>query len=294
MDFSSQILQYVITGITVGSIYALMALGFNIIYSATDIINFAQGEFVMYGGMIMITLVHTRGLPLPVAFVATVAAVSIIGMLLEVVSTYQGRQVLLISRIMVTIGASILLKGLAMFIWGKDTFALRSFSGDVPFDLMGASVIPQVLWVVGVTAAVVTGMGLFFGFTFTGKAMRACAINPTAAGLVGIRIGRMYLLSYALSASLGAVGGIIVAPITMMEYGRGTLLAIKGFAAAVLGGLGSGIGAVAAGFIIGLVESFGAGLISSGYKDALALIILLAILVTRPQGLLGHSVDTRP
>ncbi len=289
-----QVLQYVFTGLTIGSIYALLALGFNIIYSATDIINFAQGEFVMLGGLTMISLVDKARLPLLPAFFLAVAAVTVVGILLERLAIRRVEGAPVMSMIIITIAASILLKGLAMFGWGKDTFALRSFSGDTPISVGGAVIIPQSLWVLGITLAVVTGLSFFFSFTITGKAMRACSVNRRAASLMGIRVRRMVMLSFAFSAALGAVGGIIITPISMMEYGRGTLMAVKGFAAAVLGGLGSGMGAVAAGFIIGLLESLGAGLISSGYKDAMALVVLILVLILRPQGLFGRKDLTRP
>ncbi len=293
MNFGSQILQYVFTGITVGSIYALLALGFNIIYTATDIINFAQGEFVMFGGLIVVSLVQA-GIPLLPAFILTVILVTLIGVLLELVAIRRLEGAPVMTMIIITIGASIFFKGVAMFGWGKDTFALRPFSGDEPIRVLGAVIIPQTLWVIGITLAVVVCLGAFFSYTITGKAMRACAINRRAAGLMGIPVRRMVLLSFALSAALGGVGGVIITPISMMDYGRGTLLVVKGFAAAVLGGLGSSIGAVAAGFIIGLLESLGAGLISSGYKDAIALTVLIIVLVLRPQGLFGRKESTRP
>jgi branched-chain amino acid transport system permease protein len=195
--------------------------------------------------------------------------------------------------IIITIGASILLKGVAMTVWGKDTFSLPSFSGDAPVSFMGAAVNPQSLWVLGITLAVVVALGLFFSWTLTGKAMRACANNRRAASLMGIKVRRMVMLSFALSAMLGGVAGVIITPISMMDYGRGTLLAVKGFAAAVLGGLGSGLGAVIAGFLIGLLESLGAGLVSSGYKDALALLVLVLVLVFRPEGLMGRKDRSR-
>jgi branched-chain amino acid transport system permease protein len=294
MVSTTQLVQYAITGITIGNIYALLALGFNIIYSATGIINFAQGEFVMLGGLVMISLVQTFHLPLIPAFLLAVAAVTLVGMLLEVAAVQRLDKSSHLTIIIITIGASILLKGIAMFVWGKDTFALPPFSRDDPIMFLGAAVIPQSLWVLGITLAAVGGIGAFFTLTITGKAMRACSINPRAASLMGIPVRRMVLLSFALSAALGAVGGIIITPISMMEYGRGTLLAVKGFAAAVLGGLGSGVGAVLAGFAIGLLESFGAGMISSGYKDAIALLVLLVVLLVRPQGILGKKEATRP
>jgi len=285
----TQILQYIFTGLTIGSIFAMVGLGFNIIYNATDIINLAQGEFVMIGGLVMVSL--TRGLAIPMipAFFLTIVIVGIVGILFERLAINPLSNPSIITLIIITIGASIVFKGLAMLIWGKDTFILPAFSGETPIIVGGAVVIPQSLWVLGITICVVVGLALFFEKTLVGKAIRACATNRKAASLMGINVKRMVMFSFALSAAIGAVAGIIITPISLMDYQRGTMLAIKGFAAAILGGLGSGAGAVIAGFIIGVMESMGAGFISSGYKDAIALIVLLLVLFFKPTGLMGRS-----
>jgi branched-chain amino acid transport system permease protein len=289
LSLFSQTLQYIFTGLTIGSIFAMVGLGFNIIYNATDIINFAQGEFVMFGGLVMISL--TRGLKIPMipAFFLTVIIVALIGILLELLAINPLADPSIITLIIITIGASIVFKGLAMLVWGKETFILPAFTGERPILVGGAVIIPQSLWVLGITLLVVLGLALFFEKTLLGKAMRACAINRRAASLMGINVKRMVMFSFALSAAIGAVAGIIIAPISLMDYQRGTMLAIKGFAAAILGGLGSGTGAVIAGFIIGIMESMGAGFISSGYKDAIALVVLLLVLFIKPTGLMGRS-----
>jgi len=285
----TQILQYIFTGLTIGSIFAMVGLGFNIIYNATDIINFAQGEFVMIGGLVMVSL--TRGLAIPMipAFFLTIVIVGIVGILFERLAINPLTNPSIITLIIITIGASIVFKGLAMLIWGKDTFILPAFSGETPIIVGGAVIIPQSLWVLGITLCVVIGLAVFFEKTLIGKAIRACATNRKAASLMGINVKRLVMLSFALSAAIGAVAGVIITPISLMDYQRGTMLAIKGFAAAILGGLGSGAGAVIAGFIIGIMESMGAGFISSGYKDAIALIVLLLVLFFKPTGLMGRS-----
>jgi branched-chain amino acid transport system permease protein len=192
-----------------------------------------------------------------------------------------------LTLIIATIAASIIIKGIAMFIWGKDPFDLPAFSGRNPIHFMGAVIQPQYFWVGGFLIVIVILLTIFFEKTIIGKAMSACADNPDAASLVGINVKRMILLSFSLSAAIGAVAGIIVTPISLMEYDRGAMLAVKGFGAVVLGGLGSFPGAILGGLILGTIESFGAGLIHSGYKDAFALIVLLAVLFVRPSGLLG-------
>lgn len=285
---TGQIIQYVLTGLTLGSVYAIVALGFNIIYNATEIINFAQGEFVMLGGLFMVTFVHSLGLPLPLAFPVAVAAVTLVGLMMERLAIYPLKNPGVLTLIIITIALSILVKGLAMFAWGKDPYSLRPFTGDKPIPFFGAVLMPQALWVIGVTLVLVVLLTLFFERTIIGKAMSACAYDREAASLVGINVRRMIMLSFMLSAALGAAGGILITPISLMEYDRGAMLALKGFGAAIVGGLGSFYGAVAGGFLLGLVESLGAGLIHSGYKDAMALVLLLLVLFVKPSGIFGQ------
>jgi len=289
MSLFSQIIQFLLTGITIGTIYGMVGLGFNIIYNATGIINFAQGEFVMLGGMFMIWFTMMLKIPMIAGFFLAVAAVTIIGGIFERLAIYPLKKPSVLILIMITLAGSIILKGSAMLFWGKETFTLPHFSGEDPFFLFGATILPQTLWVLAIMGVVVIILAIFFNFTMLGKAMRACAVNPTAASLVGISVKKMVLLSFALSAALGAIAGIIITPIALMEYDRGAILALKGFAAAVLGGLGNGAGAVVAGLLIGILESLSAGLISSGYKDAIALFVLLLVLFVKPSGLFGVS-----
>jgi branched-chain amino acid transport system permease protein len=288
ITFTGQLVQYLFTGVTVGSIYAMVAVGFNIIYNVTEIINFAQGEFVMLGGLIMVFFTATAKLPLPLAFVLTVAAVTGVGVLMERFTINPLKNASVLTMIIVTIAVSILFNGIAMFIWGKDPYIFPPFSGGKPLFVFGAAIQTQTLWVLFMTAVMVVLMTIFFKKTRYGKAMLACADNPEAARLVGIKVNTMILISFALSAAIGAVAGAVITPISLMEYDRGALLALKGFGAAVLGGLGSFYGAVVAGVFLGIVESMCAGLVSSGYKDAVALILLLLVLYVRPSGLFGN------
>jgi branched-chain amino acid transport system permease protein len=288
ITLTGQLVQYLFTGVTVGSIYAMVAVGFNIIYNVTDIINFAQGEFVMLGGLIMVFFTVTAKLPLPLAFVLTIAAVTGVGALMERFTIHPLKNASVLTMIIVTIAVSILFKGIAMFIWGKDPYIFPPFSGSKPLFIYGAAIQTQTLWVLFMTAVMVVLMTIFFKKTRYGKAMLACADNPEAARLVGIKVNTMVLISFALSAAIGAVAGAVMTPISLMEYDRGALLALKGFGAAVLGGLGSFYGAVVAGVLLGIIESMCAGLVSSGYKDAVALILLLLVLYVRPSGLFGN------
>jgi branched-chain amino acid transport system permease protein len=287
--FTSQIIQYILSGLTVGCIYALIALGFNIIYNVTEVINFAQGEFAVWGGLTMALAVQTLELPLIVNFAISVAIVSAIGALINLVTIRPLRSPTVLTMIMVTIAVAITLKGLAMFIFGKDSFALNPFSAGPPFQIGGAYIFRQSLWVLGITVSLVVVLTYFFQKTILGKAMSACSDNPMAAGLVGISVKRMVMASFAMSAALGAVGGIIITPITLMEFDRGPMLALKGFGAAIMGGLGNFYGAIIAGLVLGLLESLSTGLISSSYKDAIALLVLLAVLFVKPSGLFGTA-----
>lgn len=288
ITFGSQFLQYVITGMTIGSVYAMVAIGFNIIYNVTEIINLAQGEFVMLGGLVMVFMHVTIGLPMAAAFGATILIVTIVGLLLDRLAIRPIKQPSVLTLIIATIAASIVLKGAAMLIWGKDPYDLPAFSGRTPIALGGASIQPQYLWVIGFLIIITVALTLFFNRTIAGKAMSACADNADAARLVGINVQHMVLLSFALSAAIGAVAGLTMTPIALMEYDRGAMLAVKGFGAAILGGLGSFSGAICGGLILGLIESLGAGLLSSGYKDAYALVVLLFVLFLRPSGIMGN------
>ena len=285
---ASALLQLLFSGVTVGSIYALTALGFNLIYNATGIINFAQGEFVMLGGMTAAWLAG-MGLPLWSSFVVSVALVAALGASFERLCIHPLRSPQILSLIMITIAGSILFRGAAMFLWGKQTVYLKAFSGERPIRFLGAALHPQTLWVLGTALVITICLHLFLRYTLLGKAMRACASNRTAARLTGIPVDRIVLLSFTLSAGIGAAGGVVVTPITLMDYQQGTLLGLKGFSAAVLGGLGNPNGAVAAGLMIGALESLSAGLISSHYKDAVALVALLAVLCFRPEGIWGTT-----
>ena len=277
-----------ITGITVGSIYAMVAIGFNIIYDVTEIINFAQGEFVALGGLMMVTLHVSLGIPIVPAFGASILIVTLVGILVDRLAIRPIRQPSVLTLIIATIAVSFIIRGAAMYFWGKDPYDLPAFSGREPILILGGVIQPQYLWVVGFLVIIVLCLSFFFDKTLIGKAMRACADNADAAQLVGINVNKMIMLSFALSAAIGAVAGIIITPISLMEYDRGAMLAVKGFGAVILGGLGSFPGAIIGGLIMGMIESFGAGLISSGYKDAFALIVLLGVLFFRPSGIMGN------
>ena len=287
------VLQFLIMGIQRGSIYAMVAMGFNMIYNSTGIINFAQGEFVVLGGLMMVSLTMAFNLSIVFAFILTVLFVIVAGILMERLTINPVKEPTVLRLIIITIAVSIIIKGAAMCFWGKGSHYMRHFSSSESLDFYGATILPQTLWIFAILFFLVVAYVIFFNYTMTGKCMRACAINRDAARLAGINDRKMVMLSFALSAGIGAIAGIIITPIIQMDYARGAMLALKGFGAAVLGGLGNSMGAVVAGVLLGVLEAFGAGYISSHYMDAIALVILLFVLFIRPSGIFGSSEAMR-
>ncbi|MCL5108452.1 MAG: branched-chain amino acid ABC transporter permease [Chloroflexi bacterium] len=275
-----QLGQFLVAGSTLGAVYAVVALGFTIVFNVTGIINFAQGEFVMLGGMLGFWLYTGAGLPLLLAFVLAAILTTLVGLALDRFAIRPARNAPVLSLIILTIGASIFIRGLAGQLWGKNAVSVPAFSGEAPLYLGTVTVMPQTLWVLGTTVVMMLLLHLLLSYTMLGKALRACALNRRAAALVGIDAQLMSAVSFALSAALGAAGGIVVAPLALPSYDVGTMLGVKGFAAAAIGGFGSQLGAVAGGLALGLLESLGAGYISSSYKDAIALgALFLALFV---------------
>ena len=287
MSISDQFLQFLLSGLTAGSIYALTAIGFTIIFNCTQVVNFAQGEFVMLGAMIASVMVKSGRAPLPLACIEAILIVSVVGCLLAVALLRPLRKGSTITLIVITVGASIFLRGAAMLLWGKDPLALPSFSNADYLHIRGASMPMQSVWVFLTSACLVVLLWLFFRYSLLGRAMRACASCKSGAKLVGININRMTVFSFAMGAAVGAIAGVVVAPITSAHYDMGIMLGLKGFCAAILGGLGNFTGGILAGLLLGVLEAMGIGFVDSAYKDAIAFVILLIILFTRPQGVLG-------
>ncbi len=285
--------QYLFAGITYGSIYAIVAIGFNIIYNTTGIINFAQGEFVMLGGMIAISLLSF--LPLPAAIALAVLLTMVIGALIEIIFIRWLENPSVLRMIIITIGLSILTREAAVHIWGENIRALPYFVGNeiTTIGIMGARISPQVLWVVGVCGVMVVVLHLFFRATSVGREMRACAANRLATVLCGINPRNMVTFSFVLSAGMGALAGCVMSPITYTQYDMGTGLAIKGFTVAILGGLGHSGGAVAAGLLLGVIEAFSVSVVPLAFQDAIAITILLLILFVRPHGIFGSGEAAR-
>ena len=284
----AQFLQIVLAGISIGAIYSLAALGFTIVFNATKVTNFANGEFVMMGGLVAASLVSNAQWPVPAAVALAVVVVTALGIALDKFGVQQARRKTILGYAMVTIGASLLYRGIMQVSAGRDVLFLPNF-GVLPdlriFDVYFTS---QSTWIL-LTLVIVSGaLSYLFLRTRIGKAMRAASQSPRAAALCGIEPARMSALAFGMAAAAGALAGALVAPVggAFFEYGLG--FGLKGFAAAVLGGFGSPVGAVIGGLLIGLLESLSAGYLSSAYKDAVALAILLGLLLAWPSGLLGR------
>jgi branched-chain amino acid transport system permease protein len=286
MDWGA-IPQFLSGGLAIGAVYGLIGVGFSLIYSTSKVINFAQGEFVVYGGLATVSLT-LFDLPASIALPLSLAASIVMGGALQgLLSTArQGSNEL--TYIMTTIGVAIALQGLAHQIWGTDyrTYALYP-QGAI--KVLGASVNYATITILAMTAVVCMALWVFLFRTMIGKAMRACANDGRAAQAVGIRPRRMVLLAYVVSAAIGGLAGMLITPSQMMSYDNGVILAIKGFTAAIVGGLTNPFGAVVGGLVLGLLEGLGVGLISSDLQNAYAFFTLLLILLVRPQGLFGRA-----
>ncbi len=290
MNFA-QFLQYCLSGITVGSIYAVIAIGFNIIYNATGIINFAQGEFLILGAMIAVGL--SAHMPLFFAILIAVGITSLVGAGVELVFIRWLKDPGVLRLIVITIGVSILMRESMLHIWDEKIRALKHFTGTEisSINILGAYISPQVLWVLGISAVIVVALSLFFKFTLIGRAMRACSANRTAARLCGIKAKWMVTYAFMIAAAIGALAGCVISPLSQTQYDMGAPLAIKGFTVAILGGLGNSIAAVIAGIIMGLIESFSISILPIAYKDAVTIGVLLLILFFKPSGLFGKKEE---
>jgi branched-chain amino acid transport system permease protein len=282
------LLQFISSGLTVGAVYALVGLGFTLIFNVSGIINFAQGEFVMLGGMITV-FAAAAGVPLPLAALIAIAVTTLVGVALHRLAIEPARGASPVVLIMITIGASIFLQGIAQQIFDKRFHSLPPLISGEPLRIGGATILPQSVLVLVCAGAIVAGLWLFIERTLLGKAVIAIAANRLAARLIGIDTRKLIDFSFAVSAAIGAVAGILITPITLTSYDAGTVLALKGFAAAMLGGMGSAVGAIAGGLLLGMMESLSAGYISSSYKDAVAFLIILVVLILMPQGLFGRA-----
>lgn len=288
---AQEALQLTFAGLTIGSIYAVVALSFTIIFNATGVANFAQGEFVMLGGVVVASLI-AAGLPLAVAAIAAVAIVAAAAGGIHTATIARVPRADIFSLIMITLGISIALRAIAQLVWGTEARRVPAFTSGEAFSIGGATITQQTLWVIGGSAIVMALLYVFFKRTRGGQAMLACSESREGAALVGIYVRRTRLAAFVLGGALGALAGVLIAPITTALYSTGLALTLKGFAASVLGGFGNVVGAVIGGLLIGLLEAYGTGIFSSGYQDLIAFAVLVAILIVRPGGILGSRVLT--
>jgi branched-chain amino acid transport system permease protein len=277
MTLSSQVLQYAISGLTAGSIYAIIGICWSLVYLVTKVLNFATGEFLMLGGMLTWGI-HKAGLGLAPAAAVAVAGTTVIAVILERVVIRPVRFPTDMTYMMITIASASVLKGLVLLVWGSETRSIRPFFGSQVIDVFGATVTPQVIAVLVLLLVVTAGLALFLNRSLFGKALRASAINPTGARLMGIDIGAVRLFCFGLAGFLGALTGIFIAPITFTGYEIGMLAGLKGLVAAIVGGW-TITGTLLAGLALGLLEGCCAGFLSAGLKDVFALSVMILFLI---------------
>jgi branched-chain amino acid transport system permease protein len=275
------------SGLATGAIYAMVGVGFVLIHNVTGVINFAQGEYVTVGALSATSLV-TTGVPLLIACAGAVAVTVAVGGLAERLTIAPARGASVLTLIIITVGVSITLRGIALLIWGVNPRSYDPFTAGPPVELLGLAFSRQSLWIIGVALAVAALLWLFLERTVPGKAMRACAMDADAARLQGISPSRMSLYAFALAAAVAGVAGVVFVPVTHAHYEMGLFLAVNGFTAAVIGGLASPLGAVAGGFLLGALEALAAGLVSSSYESIVAFALLFIVLVARPRGVIAR------
>jgi branched-chain amino acid transport system permease protein len=279
--------QLLVTGIAMGSIYALVALGYVTIYRASKVVNMAQGSFVMLGTFFCYSFLTQVGLPYWLAAVASLVGVMIVSVAIYVLVIRPIMQVSLVAMIMATVGLSILFENLTLLFWKGYAVNLPPFTGDKMLRMGRLSIAPQSLWVIGVMIVVFVALSLFIRYTRLGKQMTATATNPSAALLCGVSGRKMVNLAFMMSAAVGAIGGITMSNVIPVTYMSGGTLMLSGFVAGILGGWGSSGGAVVGGLALGILQSVAGGVLPLGYQDAVAFGLLIVVLYLRPQGLMG-------
>lgn len=284
----------IVGGLLQGSVFAMIALGFALVYRVTGVINLSQGAFCVVGALTTYTLEQTLGWPVPLAALGGVAATTLFGAALGAATFVPALSRLPnSSMLMLTAGVLTLVEGGVLVLWGSEPYDLPSFSGEAPLNVFGVGVSPQAFWIAGTALVVIVALWFLLSRTMLGKQLRACAENPLAARLMGIDVSRMTLLSFTLAAMIGGIGGIVVAPITSLQFDSGQFFTIFGFIAVAIGGMGSFIGAVVGGLVLGVTEQLAAGYVSSLFSNAVAVLLLLLILLWRPSGLFATGVARR-
>lgn len=284
----------IIGGVLQGSVFAIIALGFALVFRVTGVINLSQGAFCIVGALTMYTLQQTLAWPAVFAALGAVAATTGFGTILGAATFVPALTRLPnSSMLMLTAGLLTLIEGAVLVLWGSDPYDLPPFSGEAPVEIAGLRVPTQGFWIAATALIVIVALWYLLSRTMLGKQLRACAENPLAARLMGIDVPRMTLLSFAMAAMIGAIGGVVVAPIMSLQFDSGQFFTIFGFIAVAIGGMGSFIGAVVGGLILGVAEQLAAGYLSSLFSNGLAVIFLLLILLVRPSGLFATGAARR-
>jgi branched-chain amino acid transport system permease protein len=291
MPDAAYLAQTLVNGLSVGCIYGLIGIGFCVIYNASGIVNFAQGAFVMLGGMVTFALLTSFGMPMIVAGALATVAVAILGVVIErlVVRPLWDRNATMFVMILATLAAQIVIERATLIAVGDQPKSIPVFTDLPPIRIAGVAIGYQILWIIGTSLLLIALLALFFQKTLVGRAMRACSINREAAALQGIPVSRMLALSFALSAALGAIAGILVTPTQFTAFNVGTPFAIAGFISAIVGGFGRPFGAFLGGIALGLAQALAVFALGSGLKNVAALAVLLVFLFFRPSGILGPA-----
>jgi branched-chain amino acid transport system permease protein len=291
MPDAAYMAQTLVNGLSVGCIYGLIGIGFCVIYNASGIVNFAQGAFVMLGGMVTFALLTSFGMPMIVAGALATVAVALLGVVIErlVVRPLWDRNATMFVMILATLAAQIVIERATLIAVGDQPKSIPVFTDLPPIRIAGVAIGYQILWIIGTSLLLIALLALFFQKTLVGRAMRACSINREAAALQGIPVSRMLALSFAISAALGAIAGILVTPTQFTAFNVGTPFAIAGFIAAIVGGFGRPFGAFLGGIALGLAQALAVFALGSGLKNVAALAVLLVFLFFRPSGILGAA-----
>jgi branched-chain amino acid transport system permease protein len=284
------VLQLLFTGIGVGSIYALVALGFVLIYRATNVVNFAQGDFAMLGAFAMVILAIDLALPYWLSIVITLAVLMVFGVLFNLGVYYPLRNRSFLPVIISTIGASILLENGVLAAYGPHPQILPAVFAGQGITIGTVFLDSQYLLIIAVTIVLVACQHLFFERTFIGKKLQAVSQDKEMAALLGIPVAAMIMITFVYSATLGGLAGILVGPILFVSVGMGSSIALKAFAASIIGGFGDVAGAILGGLVLGVIETFGAAYVSVPYKDGFAFLALFVILLVKPRGIFGERV----
>lgn len=285
-------IQFILSGLLKGSIYGMVGVGFALIFRSSHAINFAQGEFVMIGGMGTVFFM-SAGLPLLISAAGSVLVAAAAGFVLQGVFIARAKNASVLATIIITIGAGMIIRGVAEVLMGRNFHSYPSFSGEQPVELFGALIPSQGLWVFAALVLTSLLLHLFFRRTRLGKAVEATFANRYAAEIIGINVGRILLICFMISAVIGAVGGVLMTPVTLTHFELGVPLALKGFCAAIVGGLTSPFGAIAGGLLLGSAEALAGGYVSSAYQDAVAFVVIIVMLLIRPQGIFGRQAVER-